>query len=1527
MLFLVSSAAAQTCYDDFCVTPVAGSLSASPGGTNNAATFTIWKGANRSWDANLSCLKGGQVTTCTVTGGTYIDMGAGTTIQKTVNFNVSSTNGSGYVQLKLTPVGGGTIVYGKYNVTVGYTRPTVIPDGGATTASQNSYSNPVTFTVTNNSGSSRNYTFTCAIWQWVNSCTPPGTVSGLANGASTNVTAYYNVGSGNGSVTLVATESGTGAIDDGLYNVTTSWVAPQVVTTGPMDSYVKQDMSRCNMSCYAATYSQSTVPYLSLNTPRNVTLVYHGDRVDPKPFIIVDVRHPEGGGTPPQEFWLEAQKSGGGLITFLNGETRLKFVAPSSGDPLLAWVRIGGQFDAAANGMGSTGKYELAVIVTSKYSDGTAGATTFKKLIVVNENNSAIARGWTVAGIQRLYAQPDGSALITEGDGSAVFYQKSGSSFTRPAGEFADLLYDGSNWFRKYPDSTTVWFDSNGRMASVNDRFLNMTWIYYDGSGRIQTIRDPQSLDLTLSYGTNGLSQIADPFGRSTTVNVDGSRRLTEIRDPDNIAATFGYDGNARLSTITDRRGKATTLAYDDSTGKVKTITYPAITIYPDSSNIAPVVTLQSWQKQVVPSRLTGSSPFPPVTSMDNYSRVTDAGGHVTKYYYEGRWGVPARIDTPLGKSIRITRTSNGQPTTVRDTLDTVDPAGLADTTLYNSSGLPTYLRPKNTSATNIRYAAFAEPDSIWGTDQPTIRRYIGANGRVASVRVGGSTGTITKYTYDWRGRVLTATDGMNHLLTQSWYLGGNGNLNKDSMPGGRVNQYVSDVYGRDSVFVPAASTLLWPKTFYDILNRPTSLVNAPGTLGTISLVYGDSLHLTRVTDPNAQVYEFGYNSLGWLTSRKDPTGTAETLKYDRDGLLKQLKNRRNQNIDYGYDPLHRLTSKSGTNTQAESWAYASNGRVVTATSPVATVMSYLNARGQEDSVKNTFSFGDRWLRYGYNSAGMLTSAAGPASARSFAIGTLRGSLDTIYVGGTLSTALGYNADLRATTTSFWGGDVVNRSFSTVHDAGQIWTSAAYQSDVWREMEYDVGDRLRLQKNIGNIGAKYGYDATARLNQTDSVTTSGCYWSEDNGYTCNTTVTSTRSFGYDSVGNRRDLGGAYTTGNRITAFNSCTYGVADADGNVSSRTCGSEGASFWWSAESRLDSLAVNGQKTRNYYDAYGRLAKRDVNGTIRYYAWDEDHLGAELDAAGATITAYSYYPGGTDGLESITVNSLQYMAHSDALGNVIALTNVSTGPTTQRTYVYDEWGKLVAGTDPGGFADRDRARWKGALWFGDVGSGGLYYMRNRWYEPHTGRFLSEDPVGLEGGINPYAYATGDPVNGRDPTGLADDEAGCDWTRDPKCPVPLPPINVIADPWYRAFADRWSAANKGGDCVLCRAAAEGAFGSAAQRLAAQDRTVSIGLGPVEYFGLLGALRGVGGKVVAGRIAGFTKHGLNQAISRDGVGVSSRGILDAVRNPLSVVAQAGGKMLYIGQDASVVLNQAGLVVTTWARTLAGWRIRP
>ncbi len=54
----------------------------------------------------------------------------------------------------------------------------------------------------------------------------------------------------------------------------------------------------------------------------------------------------------------------------------------------------------------------------------------------------------------------------------------------------------------------------------------------------------------------------------------------------------------------------------------------------------------------------------------------------------------------------------------------------------------------------------------------------------------------------------------------------------------------------------------------------------------------------------------------------------------------------------------------------------------------------------------------------------------------------------------------------------------------------------------------------------------------------------------------------------------------------------------------------------------------------------------------------------------------------------------------------------------------------------------------------GRADASGLTFLRNRYYDPNTGRFTQMDPIGLAGGLNLYGFAGGDPINFSDPFGL-----------------------------------------------------------------------------------------------------------------------------------------------------------------------------
>jgi uncharacterized protein RhaS with RHS repeats len=61
----------------------------------------------------------------------------------------------------------------------------------------------------------------------------------------------------------------------------------------------------------------------------------------------------------------------------------------------------------------------------------------------------------------------------------------------------------------------------------------------------------------------------------------------------------------------------------------------------------------------------------------------------------------------------------------------------------------------------------------------------------------------------------------------------------------------------------------------------------------------------------------------------------------------------------------------------------------------------------------------------------------------------------------------------------------------------------------------------------------------------------------------------------------------------------------------------------------------------------------------------------------------------------------------------------------------------------------------------------GFQYLRNRWYDPGTGRFTQEDPIGFAGGVNLYAYAGSNPVMYTDPFGLCKEgDTYCERVRD-----------------------------------------------------------------------------------------------------------------------------------------------------------------
>jgi RHS repeat-associated protein len=93
-----------------------------------------------------------------------------------------------------------------------------------------------------------------------------------------------------------------------------------------------------------------------------------------------------------------------------------------------------------------------------------------------------------------------------------------------------------------------------------------------------------------------------------------------------------------------------------------------------------------------------------------------------------------------------------------------------------------------------------------------------------------------------------------------------------------------------------------------------------------------------------------------------------------------------------------------------------------------------------------------------------------------------------------------------------------------------------------------------------------------------------------------------------------------------------------------------------------------------------------------------------------------------------------------------------SNGNTTD-TITYDSFGNIASESSP---TNGDRFKFTGREWDGEIGQ---YGYRAREFDPRTGRFDSEDPIGFGGGDgNLYRYVRNAPTNATDPTGLQEGE-------------------------------------------------------------------------------------------------------------------------------------------------------------------------
>jgi RHS repeat-associated protein len=887
------------------------------------------------------------------------------------------------------------------------------------------------------------------------------------------------------------------------------------------------------------------------------------------------------------------------------------------------------------------------------------------------------------------------------------------------------------------------------------------------------TVANSNAISLTIG-NVNGDARNEVLLGRNGAVSVYAADAAGQYA----LSATTAIAVNAFLLTLPDVDGDGDADFVASSGGNISTRLNDG----------------QGTGTEVSPATRT----FTYDAQFNQLTSVTDELGHQTLYEIDPTTGnllSETRVIGAVGGADDLVTRYTYTPLGLVDTM--TDPLGVVTDNNYNSFG----------QLTQVIYAL--------GTPDEAIRsyEYNAAGNRTAEIDENGNRtthvfdtlnrlestttpdpdgggplqATVTTYGYeDPRGNLtsVTVASGGVTIRTTMWEY--NDDMNRltkviEADPDGPagpllapVTTYVYDDEARTKVVTDPL--LHATQYFYDTRNRVERMIDAKG--GVTRYEYDEANNRTAITDPEQNRTVFGYDARNRLVTETDPLGRTTTFVYDPLNNRTSMTDRNGRVTNFVYDDVYRL--------QTETWA-ATGG-------PANTIQFAYDKVGRLTSVQDNFSS----LAHTYDARGRLTAADNngtpgvPRVVLTYAyddVGNVLSLADTISgAAGGLNNYL-YDARNRLVRLTQAGAGVsakrVDFAYNPInqHDVLSRFADLAGTQLVTRSTyAYDGQNRLTgLVHNNGTVDVasyRLTYDAASRIRQIVDVDGTRTYTHDDTNQLAGANYTSAaqtdEAFAYDDNGNRTGAGIVTGPANRLLSDGTFNYQY-DNEGNLILRTEIATGRvrEFQWDHRNRLvrvtdrDTAAGPATQVVRYtYDAMDRRIAKAVDTTpqdsvdalFTHFVYDRDDVLLEFrdaDGAGAAapILSMRYLHGPRvdevlaqeDFLQADPSARVLWLL-PDHLGSTRDLVD-NTG-TVRNHIVYDAFGGIVSQSDP---AFGTRYLFTGREFDSETG---LYYYRARYYDPATGRFLSEDPLRFDAGTaNFYAYVGNDPIGKTDPTG------------------------------------------------------------------------------------------------------------------------------------------------------------------------------
>lgn len=887
------------------------------------------------------------------------------------------------------------------------------------------------------------------------------------------------------------------------------------------------------------------------------------------------------------------------------------------------------------------------------------------------------------------------------------------------------------------------------------------------------------------------LDDNAEPLAR---YDYDTQGNLIKAIDQNGHTRTYEYNYFHQLTRYTDRTGRGQNIRYESTDAKAK-----AIEEWADDGSFH---TKLKWHPRLRQVAVYDAYDVPTYYYFDLNGftyRTRLADGRESWYSRDGKKRITRQIDFE-GRETQ--QEYNDQDQLVK----IVQPNGGIIHFAYNEQGNLVEIKDPEGSIWKREYDENGNlSKEINPLGHITQYKYNNDN---QLVEVIDAKGGVKKIQYNELGQMISYTDCSGKSST--WEYDEDGALTAQQTANNKVVQYFYSTKGRDK---GQLQSIIYPdglKEYFehDEEGRLLKHIDTKGLVTeykynqvglleqridanrhSVTYQWDKQGRIQKLINQNQAEYLFGYNPYGYLILEQAFDGEEKHYSYNENGRLFQI---RQPNIltEFDYYADGQIASKSFTHLhtgqkQTEQFDYNLNSQLSRASNEVSQIDFYRNALGQLVREHQHYKIPElkpltAVLHYEYDELGNLIKTIRPDGH----------TLNHLVYGSGHIYAIGLNNqevasfqrdDLHRETTRLLANGLIQTK--QYNDVGLLSsqliqpeqeTQDYLQYQAHRHYQYDQ-NYLLSQVEDSRLGRlNYQYDPIGRLIAAQSLH-------------------KTESFNFDPAGNLIDsdsvLSPAQIKNNLIKSYKGKHYQY-DAQGNVTEIIQAGKNLKLTWDNQNRLIRSDNNGLVTEYGYDVFGRRLYKKTTNELTLFGWDGDLMIWEsVKSAQMSYTKhYIYEPnsfvpllqgGYKDFIQLIETPDYQeyqtkpYSIYKDPVWNSTTrkkradleqitfyhCDQVGTPQTMTNTrgecvweILQDTWGtaleiKVVNQDNP---FEQNNLRFQGQYYDSETE---LHYNRYRYYEPHSARYVSKDPIGLEGGMNTSSYVS-DPNQWIDPEGL-----------------------------------------------------------------------------------------------------------------------------------------------------------------------------